>query len=83
MLCRYKNALGRPREGVHKYRIPILDIAAADTLLTVLLALVVSKIFKVSFLWSFIATILLGIILHKLFCVETTINKKIFSVHHS
>lgn len=77
-LCKYKDIFGKPRQGVHKYRIPVLDIALVDTVLTVLLSIVIAKIFKVSFLLTFIVFILLGVVVHKIFCVDTKFNSKIF-----
>ena len=78
MSCQYKDLLGKPREGRHKYRIPVLDIALFDTLLTVLLALVVSRLFKIPLLPSLVICFLTGIVLHRSFCVKTTIDKTIF-----
>jgi hypothetical protein len=78
MSCQYQDIFGKPRQGIHKYRIPILDIALADTLLTVALAFIVSKVFNIPFAVSFIIFILIGIVLHKIFCVNTKLNSKIF-----
>jgi hypothetical protein len=72
-LCKYKNLLGKPKEGVHKYR--IFNIAIVDLILTILLSLVISKIFKIKFLISFIGIFIFGEFLHYLFCVDTTIIK--------
>jgi len=47
-LCKYKNALGEPRKGIH------------------------------SFLYTAICLFILGIILHRLFCVRTTVDKILF-----
>ena len=35
-LCKYKDSLGKPKEGIHSYR--FLGIAIADFLLTIVLA---------------------------------------------
>jgi len=85
-LCKYKDILGIPKKGVHENRIPVLDIALNDTVGTIVLGLVfgilISFIFKTNFTYTFIiCTIvffILGIGLHRLFCVNTTINKAIF-----
>ena len=45
-LCKYKNIFGEPGKGVHKKRIPILNIAFIDTLLTVIGAWFIYKYFK-------------------------------------
>ena len=85
-LCKYANALGEPGKGVHSIR--IFNIAIVDVLSTIVLALLFAIFFKyaikleATFLSIFIITSLslfiLGIILHRLFCVRTTIDKLIF-----
>lgn len=76
MLCKYKDILGIPDQGVHKYR--IFNIAIVDVILTFLLALFVSYIFIVNFWITLLLVFLLGILLHRLFCVRTTIDKLLF-----
>lgn len=85
-LCKYANALGEPGKGVHS--IKIFNISVVDVLLTIILALVFALFFKyaikleATFLMIFIVTLvslfILGIILHKIFCVRTTIDKLLF-----
>lgn len=75
MLCKYKNALGEPGKGVHSYR--VFDIAVVDVVLTILLGYGVSWVLNTSFLWTLIAVFLIGIVVHWIFCVDTTIGKKI------
>lgn len=76
-LCQYKNIFGEPNKGAHSYR--IFNIAIIDVILTVLVAYIISLLFKISFIKTSIVLFSLGIILHKLFCVNTTINKLIFN----
>jgi hypothetical protein len=77
MLCKYKNVLGKVNTGLHSYR--ILDIAVVDVILTILLAYVVKLIFpNKKFILILGLLFLLGIILHRLFCVRTTIDKLLF-----
>jgi hypothetical protein len=76
MLCQYKNLLGVPGEGIHKYR--IFNIAIADVILTIILALFLSWLFNINFWLMLVFTFLLGIILHKIFCVRTTVDKLLF-----
>jgi hypothetical protein len=76
MLCQYKNLLGVPGEGIHKYR--IFNIAIADVILTFILALFLSWLFNINFWLMLVFTFLLGIILHKIFCVKTTVDKLLF-----
>jgi hypothetical protein len=78
--CPFKGLLGVPNEGLHKYRIPVLNIAAVDLGLTVAVAFAISKWRKKSFLKTFIALFVLAEVLHALFCVDTTVIKGIKSV---
>ena len=75
-LCKYKNSLGIPNEGVHKHR---YGVAVFDVVGTIVIGLILSFLFK----WNPILTItilfILGIILHRLFCVRTTVDKILFS----
>lgn len=73
--CKYKDALGRPRKGAHSIRIPLLDVAAIDVLLTVLGAWGISWWFLVPFWQSFLGLFLLGIFMHRLFCVKTKVDE--------
>ena len=75
-LCKYRDALGIPNQGIHSYR--VFDIAIVDVVFTIIAAYVISRIYKVTFLWSCIILFSLGILLHRIFCVRTTIDKIIF-----
>ena len=75
-LCKYKDALGEPGKGVHSYR--FMGVAIADVVMTVIGALLISFLIKKSFLLVLIILFILGIILHRLFCVRTTIDKLLF-----
>jgi hypothetical protein len=75
-LCKYKNILGEPGKGVHSYK--IFNISVVDVILTLIVAFIISYIFKKSFLWTSIILFIIGIILHRLFCVRTTIDKFLF-----
>ena len=76
-LCHYKDIFGRPREGAHAYR--LFDIAVVDVAATVLLALVISPVFGLSFWKSLVVLFIIGIISHRAFCVRTTVDKLVFS----
>jgi hypothetical protein len=76
-LCKYKNAFGIVGKGIHSYR--ILDIAILDVLVTLFVAFLISYFFKISFLYTSIFLFILGIIVHRLFCVRTTVDKILFS----
>lgn len=75
-LCKYKDFFGKPGEGAHSYR--IFNIAYIDVILTVIMAWAISKLFAVSFGYTLVVVFLLGIVMHRAFCVRTTIDKLIF-----
>ena len=75
-LCKYKDALGVPGKGIHSYR--LFNVAIVDVLMTLVAALIISYIFKKSFLWTSFILFLLGILLHRIFCVKTTVDKLLF-----
>ncbi len=71
-LCRYRDVLGKPREGVHKYRIgryALFDIAG-----TMIGGCLVAKWMEWNKIDTMIGLFLLGIVLHRLFCVNTSLN---------
>lgn len=78
-LCKYQNSLGIPNQGVHSYR--LFGLAIVDVIFTIIGAMIISYFSNRSFVYTLIFLFLLGIILHRLFCVRTTIDKLLF--HHS
>ena len=76
-LCQYKDIFGRPREGAHAYR--LFDIAVVDVAATVVVAFIIARLFGLSFWKSLVALFIIGIILHRAFCVRTTVDKLVFS----
>ena len=75
-LCRYKSYFGKPGEGVHSYR--IFDIAYIDGIFTILVAWLISHFLRMSFGYTLVGLFLLGIVMHRVFCVRTTIDKLIW-----
>jgi len=75
-LCHYRDIFGRPREGVHSYR--LYDIAVVDVAATVVVAFIISRVFEVIFWKSLASLFIIGIISHRAFCVRTTLDKLIF-----
>ncbi len=76
-LCKYRNILGKPKQGIHSYR--IFNIAIADVIMTIIGSYILSYIFKWPFWWTLFILFILGILLHKRFCVKTTINQLLFN----
>jgi hypothetical protein len=75
--CQYKDLFGRPREGAHAYR--LFDVAIVDVVATIVVAFIIARVFGFVFWKSLVTLFLLGIISHRIFCVETTVDKLIFS----
>ena len=76
-LCKYKNAFGPIKTGIHSYR--IFDIAILDFGVTFLVAWFLAFLFKWNIWLTFIGFFLVGIVAHRMFCVRTTIDKILFS----
>ena len=83
-LCRYKDLFGKPGEGAHSYR--IFNIAIIDVLSTIISAYLIYFILRyvlnimcINYWWILLGVFLLGILLHRLFCVRTTIDKLLFN----
>ena len=74
-LCKYKDIFGKPKEGVHKLTIPGLNIAFIDTILVILSAWFLTFYFKKThFLIIFLVLMFIGVLFHKVFCVNTRLN---------
>ena len=81
-LCKYSDMVGKPNTSVHKYR--FLNIAIVDVIATIIVAYIIYYIcyymnIKTSFSYILIILFLLGILMHYIFCVKTTINQFLFS----
>jgi hypothetical protein len=75
-LCKYRNALGVPGKGAHSIRLG--GVAIVDVVMTLVGAYVIAHYARASFAWTAAGLFLLGIILHRLFCVRTTIDRLLF-----
>jgi hypothetical protein len=75
-LCKYRNALGVPGKGVHSVRLG--GVAIVDVIMTLVGAYIIAYFTRTSFAWTAAGLFLLGIILHRLFCVRTTIDRLLF-----
>jgi hypothetical protein len=78
MTCDYKNIFGKVGEGIHSYRIG--NIAVLDVLATCFFAFLINRFFFPTYNYFLIllASLLLGIFMHRMFCVRTTIDKFLF-----
>ena len=76
-LCKYKNLFGKPNEGLRQYR--IFDIAIFDTVVVLLIGILIALVTKVN-IWIVLAVLFIsGIILHRLFCVRTGVDRLLFT----
>jgi len=75
-LCKFKDILGIPNKGIHSYR--FFGVAIIDVIMTIIGAFILSRIFRCNFVYTLVSLFLLGIVLHRLFCVRTTIDKLLF-----
>ena len=77
-LCKYKNALGRPGKGIHSFR--IANIAVVDVLLTFVLAYVLWVLLEKYSYWVILyCCFLAAVVLHRMFCVKTPVDKFLIS----
>ena len=75
-LCKYKDIFGKPGTGIHSHR--LFGIAIVDLLMTLAFAWFLSLYTELTFFGSSLFMIVVGIVFHRAFCVDTTLNKLIF-----
>jgi len=75
--CEYKDLFGEPGKGIREWR--IFNLSIVDVVGAIILGLILSKLFNTSKIGGVFLSFILGLIFHKLFCVETTLNKLIFN----
>jgi hypothetical protein len=73
--CKYQKIFGEPNKGAHSYR--IFNLAMVDVIGTIVIAYIIS-LYNRSFLYTLVILFALGIILHRLFCVRTTLDTILF-----
>ena len=77
-LQQYRDIFGKPNEGIHSYR--LFNIAIIDLLLTILLAYILYTFnSNIKFITYLIILLIIGIILHRLFHVNTFIDRLLFN----
>lgn len=75
-LCNYKNLTGAPGTGIHSLK--LFGISVYDVIITLLIAKAIALSTKRSFVLVSVALFVLGIIVHRLLCVDTAVNVAIF-----
>lgn len=75
--CKYKDIFGKPNKGVHSYR--LFNIAIVDMIFTIIGAYLLSLYFtNYNFFTILFMLLVLALLLHKLFCVNTTMTVAVF-----
>lgn len=75
-ICKYKSMFGEPNTGIHKYR--LFGVAIWDVIFTIIGGCIISWYFKYPLGYTLVILFLLGIFMHRLFCVRTTVDKFFF-----
>lgn len=77
-LAKYRNMFGEPgtKSGLRKYR--IFGIAILDVSVVLLFALLLSWIDGLPFITNALGLFVLGIIIHRMFCVRTAVDRFLF-----
>ena len=67
-LCKYKNAFGKLGTGIHSYK--IRGVSVLDFGVAAIAAYLLSLLLRTPFWITFILFLILGIIIHRMFCVR-------------
>jgi len=84
MSCKYSGIFGEPGTGVHSIR--LFNVAVVDVISTIIAAFITNYLIygnkrtNESLLIITVIWFIAGIIFHRLFCVNSTINKLIFGI---
>jgi len=78
LLCKYSNIFGKPNTGVHSIR--FFGFALIDTVLTILLAILITYFTQISFIKVISILFIVAQILHVLFCVNTTFVNDVLGI---
>ena len=72
-LKKYKDIIGKPKEGIHSYR--FMGSAIVDYVVTILMTVIFTYLTNIPLVLSTIIVFALGIVLHILFGVSTKSTK--------
>jgi len=78
LFCNFKDSLGKPNDGVHKFR--FMGMAAFDLIGTIIVAVLIAYYFNLSYVKIIGYAFLLGMIFHWIFCVDTAFMKTLRSI---
>lgn len=77
MLCQYQDLFGKPNQGIHSIRIG--NFAIVDIIVTIGLAWFLAEKFSWDLKIVLVIIFAIGIIVHRIFCVRTQLDKIIFN----
>jgi hypothetical protein len=77
-LCQYKDLFGKAgtTAGLRKYR--VFGIALLDVSVTLVCAIFIAWLFRFPYLQTIVAIFILGVFVHRIFCVRTAVDKMLF-----
>ena len=80
MSCPFRDSLGIPGEGIHSYR--LFNIALADVVLLLVFAVLLQWFIRLfapcSYNLAVLISFIMGIIVHRVLCVRTTLDQLLF-----
>lgn len=77
-LCKYRNIFGKPNEGAHRHK--IFGFALVDIIATLLASLLISYVSGYSYFKVLIFLLIVGQLLHYIFCVNTTFMNSVLGI---
>ena len=72
----FDKTIGVPNVGIHSYR--IFNIAYMDVIVVLLGSIWIAWIMNWSYIKTIVGMFILGIIVHRMFCVRTAVDKFLF-----
>jgi hypothetical protein len=76
MSCAFKNLFGEPGKGIRTIR--IFNVSVVDLVLTIIAAYLIGRHYKlnaIGIFWIFCLLVLISVVVHEAFCVDTTLTK--------
>jgi hypothetical protein len=73
----FDKIIGVPGVGIHSYR--IFNIAYMDVLVVLIGSILLARIMKWNYTRTIVAMFILGIVVHRIFDVKSTVDKLLFS----
>ena len=72
----FDKTIGVPNVGIHSYR--IFNIAYMDVIVVLISAILIAWAMKWSYIKTIIGVFIFGVIVHRMFCVRSAVDKFIF-----